>query len=68
MVAVSSDRLTELTADIEAVHESADGLRRTLIGAGLAILLMAATCVVFLEAEGDQTEVNVMLIEPDDVS
>nr|WP_295832545.1 methyl-accepting chemotaxis protein [uncultured Azospirillum sp.] len=50
VVAVSSDRLKELTADIEAVRESSDGLRRTLIGAGLAILLMAATCAVFLEA------------------
>ena len=49
VVAVSSDRLTELTAGIKEVRTAADGLRLTVIGAGLAILLMASACVVFLE-------------------
>ncbi|WP_247893502.1 methyl-accepting chemotaxis protein [Azospirillum endophyticum] len=50
VVAVSADRLKDLTGGIEAVREAADGLRSTLTGAGLAILLMAVACVVFLEA------------------
>ncbi|MCP1610547.1 methyl-accepting chemotaxis protein [Azospirillum lipoferum] len=50
VVAVSADRLKELTAGIEVVRETADGLRWTLTGAGLVILLMASACVVFLEA------------------
>ena len=50
VVALSADRLKELTGGIGAVREAADGLRWTLIGAGLVILLMASACVVFLEA------------------
>ncbi|PWC87054.1 chemotaxis protein [Azospirillum sp. TSH100] len=50
VVAVSGDRLKELTGGIEVVRETSDGLRWTLIGAGLAILLMALACVIFLEA------------------
>ncbi|ALG74096.1 chemotaxis protein [Azospirillum thiophilum] len=50
VVAASADRLTELTGGIQAMRETADDLRWTLISAGLAILLMASACVVFLEA------------------
>ncbi len=50
VVAASADRLTELAGGIQAMRETADDLRWTLICAGLAILLMASACVVFLEA------------------
>ncbi|WP_147395259.1 methyl-accepting chemotaxis protein [Azospirillum cavernae] len=50
VVAVSSAKLTGLTGSIAHVQDASSGLRLTLIGAGLAIGLMAAACVVFLEA------------------
>ncbi len=50
VVAVSGARMTSLTGAITEVQQVSGALRLTLIGAGLVIALMAAACVLFLEA------------------